>query len=107
MKARRNPWLIAAFGLAILATTVFGIRALWIAWELSVRAERPVAGWMTPRYIVTVYDVEPADLAALLQIAPESEPRESIAHLAETTGQDPKDVLQRIEALIAAGRAPE
>lgn len=98
---QRRFWLRAAFVLAIVVTAVFGLRALWFAWELSARAERPVAGWMTPRYIIAVYDLDPAALAAVLRIDPEADPRLSVARLAADQGRSTESVLAEITALVA------
>ena len=101
---RRRFWLRAGFALAILATAIFGLRAAWFAWELSARAERPVAGWMTPRYISAVYDVDPAAIADILGLPPDADPRESIARLAAASGRSAAEVLEDIAALIDESR---
>lgn len=104
MRQRRRFWLRMAYALALLATVVFGLRAVWYAWELAERAEKPVAGWMTPRYILAVYEVDPLALAAILQIDPDKDPRESVARLAASVGLSTDAVLRDITALIAASR---
>ncbi len=104
MRQRRRFWLRMAYALALLATVVFGLRAAWYAWELAERAEKPVAGWMTPRYILAVYEVDPQALAAILQIDPDKDPRESVARLAASVGLSTDAVLRDITALIAASR---
>lgn len=104
MRQRRRFWLRMAYALALLATVVFGLRAVWYAWELAERAEKPVAGWMTPRYILAVYEVDPQALAAILQIDPDKDPRESVARLAASVGLSTDAVLRDITALIAASR---
>ncbi|OYU19003.1 MAG: hypothetical protein CFE34_07660 [Rhodobacteraceae bacterium PARR1] len=103
----RRFWLRLAFVLAILATAVFALRAAWFAWELSERAERPVAGWMTPRYIVAVYDVDPQALAAILNIPTDDDPGLSVARLAAASGRSTETVLDDIDALIDLDRNPE
>lgn len=108
MKVRRRRfWLRAAYALAILATAVFALRAVWYAWELAERAEQPVAGWMTPRYILVVYEVDPRALAAILNIDSDQDPRESVARLAASAGLSTDAVLRDITALIDASRDPE
>lgn len=104
MRQRRRFWLRMAYALALLATVVFGLRAAWYTWELAERAEKPVAGWMTPRYILAVYEVDPQALAAILQIDPDNDPRESVARLAASVGLSTDAVLRDITALIAASR---
>lgn len=104
---RRRFWLRVAYALAVLATAVFGMRAAWYAWELADRAEKPVAGWMTPRYILAVYKVDPKALAAILNIDPDQDPRESVARLAASSGLSTDAVLQEITALIDESRRPE
>ncbi len=107
MRQRRRFWLRVAFVLAILATAVFALRAAWFAWELSERAERPVAGWMTPRYILAVYDVDPQALATILNIPTMDDPGLSVARLAAATGRSTEEVLDDITALIDSGRDAE
>lgn len=104
---RQRFWLRVAYALAILATAVFGLRAAWYAWELAERAEQPVAGWMTPRYILAVYEVDPKALAAILNIDPDQDPRESVARLAASSGLSTESVLRDITALIDESRDPE
>jgi hypothetical protein len=48
---QRNPLLSAAFLLAVASCLFFTWRAVDMALILTNRAEKPVAGWMTPRYI--------------------------------------------------------
>lgn len=100
---RRRFWLRVAYALALLATVVFGLRAVWYAWELAERAEKPVAGWMTPRYILAVYEVDPKALAAILEIDPDGT-GESVARLAASSGRSTEEVVQAIADLIAASR---
>lgn len=108
MKHRRlRPILLVAFALALLTSALFGIMALWSIWEFTERAERPVAGWMTPRYVVAVYDVDPAALSALLGLEPDADPRESIATLSYAAGRPPQQVLSEIESLVTAARDAE
>lgn len=106
MRPRRlRPFLAAAFALALLTSAIFGLMALWSIWAFSARAERPVAGWMTPRYVVAVYGVDPAALTKVLHLPPGSDPRESIATLAYATGRAPQDVLAEIDALVAEAQS--
>lgn len=101
---RRRFWLRLAYALAILATAIFGLRAIWYAWELAERAEKPVAGWMTPRYILAVYDLDPQALAAILNIGPEDDLPLSVARIAAASGRSAESVLRDITALIDATR---
>ncbi len=103
MRARRRFWLRLAYALALLATLVFGLRAAWYAWELAERAQKPVAGWMTPRYILAVYEVDPQALAAILHVDPDRTAL-SVARLAAASGRGTDEVLTAIAALIDAGR---
>lgn len=103
---QRRFWLRAAYVLAILATAVFAMRAIWYAWELAERAEKPVAGWMTPRYILAVYDLDPQALAAILNISPEDDVPLSVARIAAASGRSAESVLRDITALIDATRNP-
>lgn len=101
MKQRRLRRLLRlAFALALLVTLAFGIRALVSIWHFADRAERPVAAWMTPRYVVAVYGLDRDALATILNLPAGADPRESIGTLAFRAGRSPQQALAEIEALI-------
>lgn len=104
MTRRRHTLLLAAFGLAVVLTFGFALRAGISAWNLAQAQGQPVADWMTPRFVVRAYDVEPAALAGLLALEPGSAPRETLAQIAAAQGRPLAQVLAEVQALVDAPR---
>lgn len=108
MKQRRLRRLLRlAFALALLVTLAFGVRAMLSIWHFAGRQERPVAAWMTPRYVIAVYGVDRDALATILNLPAGADPRESIGALALRAGRSPQEVLAEIEAQIHDEQATE
>jgi hypothetical protein len=99
---RRHPVLTIAFVLALIATVIFGARALMFAITLDFRAEQPVAGWMTPRYVLRTYGLDPAELEALLDLDSRDEARLPLDAIARAKGEDLADLLARLQAALDA-----
>lgn len=104
---RGHPVLTLAFALALVALGFFGARALTFAVTLAWRAEQPVAGWMTPRYIQRTYDLPREDVAAILGVDQASEARMPVDALARASGRPLAEVLGALEAAIAAHGAQD
>ncbi|HSF65698.1 MAG TPA: hypothetical protein VLA78_15015 [Paracoccaceae bacterium] len=104
MTRRRHTLLLVAFGLAVVLTLGFALRAGIAAWNLAQAQGQPVADWMTPRLVVRAYDVEPADLAAILNLEPGSAPRETLAQIAAAQGRPLAQLLAEVQALVDAPR---
>lgn len=104
---RRHPVLTLAFGLALLAVGFFGARALTFAVTLAWRAEQPVAGWMTPRYVQRTYDLPREVVAGILHVDEEGEARMPIDALARAQGRPLDEILAEIEAAVAAQDAQD
>lgn len=102
---RRHPVLTLAFALALVAVGFFGVRTLTFAVTLAWRAEQPVAGWMTPRYIERTYGLPRAELDAILKLDEAGEARLPVDALALATGRPLVGVLAELDAAIAAQKA--
>lgn len=103
-RRRRSPLLTLAFGIAVLVCLGFALRAGISAWNLAQAQGQPVAEWMTPRFVMRAYGVEQAELAAVLDLAPGSAPRATLAQIAAAQGRPLADLLAEVQALV--GPAP-
>ncbi len=103
---RRHPWLSALFVLALLLALGFGARVVLLArhWKEAP----PVAeGWMTPRYLVHSYHIDPQVLATILQKRPGEGPRDTLAEIAVARGVPLETILATVQALLPPhGPAP-
>jgi hypothetical protein len=97
---QRNPLLSAAFLLAVASCLFFTWRAVDMALILTNRAEKPVAGWMTPRYIANSYGLDRDDLAALLDTADGDDARQPLYALAREQDVPVIDMIRAVQALI-------
>ncbi len=104
---RGHPVLTLAFALALLAVGFFGARALTFAVTLAWRAEQPVAGWMTPRYIMRTYGLPREVAEDILGVDDQSESRMPVDALARASGRPLVEVLDALEAAIAAHEAQD
>lgn len=99
---RKSPALTLAFALALAATLFFGGRAIMFAVTLSYRAELPVAGWMTPRYIARTYDLDRDDLKDILDIADRDDLRLPLYTIAREQGAPVTDLIDAVQAAVDA-----
>lgn len=99
---RKNPILTLAFVLALTACFVFMGRAMNMALILANRADKPVAGWMTPRYIARSYGLERDDLGAILSITDGDDARQPLYSLAQEQDVPVDDLITAIQALVDA-----
>lgn len=100
---QRNPILTLAFLLALGASLFFATRAVNMAIVLANRAEKPVAGWMTPRYIVRSYGLDRDDLGRILATVDDREDlRQPLYALARDEGVPVADLIAAIQALVDA-----
>lgn len=103
----RNPILTLAFVLALLACFFFAGRTMNMVMILMYRAETPVAGWMTPRYIARSYGLEREELGALLAVDDRDEARQPLYLLAQEQGVPIADLIARVQALVDAQEGVE
>jgi hypothetical protein len=94
---RRHPRLLLAFVLATALAVGLLARGLWL---LPDRGDprRPVAAWMTPRYIVHTYDLDPPEVAAILGLDPGSHPAETLDEIARDSGRPVAALLAALQA---------
>ena len=103
----RSPALTLAFLLAIAACLFFtGRTALYTA-NLYWRSEKPVAGWMTPRYIALAYGVDRDRLATLLSTDDREDLRQPLYAIARENGVPVIDVITSVQSLIDAQDSAE
>lgn len=100
IRRRPHPLLLAAFALAVVLTLGFTLRAGLSAWNLAQAQGEPVAEWMTPRFVMRAYGVGQDELAAVLDLAPGSAPRETLAQIAAAQGRPLADLLAEVQALV-------
>lgn len=99
---QRNPLLSLAFAAAVAGCLFFAFRAVDMALILSNRAEKPVAGWMTPRYIASSYGIDRDELAALLATTDRDDSRQPLYALAQEQGIPASEMIRAVQAMIDA-----
>lgn len=102
----RHPLLTAGFGLAVLASVVFAFRGLMFAGMLWMRAEQPVEGWMTPRFIALAYGIAVEEVEATLGLTEDEARGLSLDRLSWQTGRPLEDLIGPLDTLIRS-QAPE
>jgi hypothetical protein len=100
--ARRRPGLALGLIAAVLLTAFFGLRTLAALSDWHAQSARPVEGWMTPRYLVRVYDLPPDRLAEVLGLSPGAAPRDPLETIAKRRQMPLPDLIAAVEALMAA-----
>lgn len=106
---RRNRLLLIAFALALAVTTAFAIRSamFWIWWQDPPHSDRPIEGWMTPRYVAMSWHVPREVMEEVVgprRPAPEGNPP-ALRDIAAERGIPVERLIVEIEAAIAAHRA--
>lgn len=104
---KRSPALTLAFLLAIAACLFFTGRTALYSANLYWRSERPVAGWMTPRYIALAYGVDRDTLATLLSTDDRDDLRQPLYAIARDNGVPVTAVIGSVQALIDAKDSAE
>jgi len=99
---KRNPILSLVFVLAVTACLFFTGRATLFAVNLSFRSEKPVAGWMTPRYIALAYGLEGEELARILAPATRDDARQPLYRIADAADVPLGDLIAALQAAIDA-----
>ncbi|MBU9698561.1 hypothetical protein GU927_011975 [Rhodobacteraceae bacterium HSP-20] len=100
--AKRNPLLLMAFVLAVVATLFFAARAVTFAVSLHWRSEQPVASWMTPRYIVRTYGLERAALDEVLGTTDRDDLRQPLYTIARERGMTTAELIAAVQDAIDA-----
>lgn len=101
------PVATAILVLALVASLFFGVRSAVFWYDRPPTAERqqPVAAWMTPRYVARSWRV-PREVVMDAIDAPRPLPGGpvSLAQLAEKRGVSVDQIIDELEAAIAAFR---
>lgn len=98
---------LVVFCVALCAAGVFGVRTLRdaIYWNDPAHLDRPVEGWMTPRYVSLSYKIPPKPLADALFIDREAPfKRQNLSQIAATHGLTMAQLQDRINAAVAQWR---
>jgi len=98
---RQLALVLALLGVVAL-TGFFGLRTVAGLSGWGADTDRPVEGWMTPRYLVRVYDLPPEELAEVLGLAPGTAPRTPLETLAKQRRIPLPELIAAVEALRAA-----
>ena len=100
--------LLAGFLLALAVMLFFAVRSVmfWVYWADPAHREEPIAGWMTARYVAYSWAIPPEMLRDALEV-PADARRVTIDDLAEARDVPAKEIIQQIEAIIAAHRAAD
>ncbi|MDO9526558.1 MAG: hypothetical protein Q7J57_13635 [Gemmobacter sp.] len=98
---RRHPVLLGALVIAGAVTLAFLVNLGIVLFNDMREPDRPVEGWMTPRYLIRVYDLQPDDLARVLDVVPGSLPGVPLKRIARERGLPLPDLIVAIEALRA------
>jgi hypothetical protein len=99
--------LAGAFTVALALCLFFAAQASLRAWHWHrLEAERPLAGWMTPRYVAHSWRV-PREVMqeALGELPPPGRGRPTLRRIAADQGVPLEDLVGRIEAAVVAYRA--
>lgn len=104
---RHHAILAIAFAIALGLTLLFLARftLATVYWNDPAHRDQPIAGWMTPRYVVQAWRVPPELVARALDLDPAVARRLTLADLAQAQGRDLPDVIADVEAAIAQSRA--
>lgn len=98
---------VMAFVVALLAVGWFGFQTVRHAlyWHDPAHQDQPLAGWMTPRYVVESYQIPPEVLAPALFLNPDEKPRRlSLDTIADQNDVTLTELQSRIDAAVAEWR---
>jgi hypothetical protein len=104
---RRHPVAGVLFLALAGAFLVLTLRALVMAlvWAASSPdPDAPIAGWMTPRYVVRLRDVPPDAMRRILDLPAGEGTRVTLEQLAAARGVPLDQFLAELEAAIVAAR---
>ncbi len=101
--ARLHPVLATLSGLALVVCLMFVLRLGGLIWTggLGDAATRPIEGWMTPGYLVRVYDLDQAALADLFGVEPGRLHRHPLSQIATELGIPLAELIAALDALRA------
>lgn len=103
--ARRHPFVVAAFVLALVLSLYFIGRITYRAVYWSQHREQPVAGWMTLGYVGRSWGVDPRDLHARAGLpVPDRGNPLTLEEIARDQGVPASEIIALVEATLAEMR---
>ena len=98
----RNRFALIAFGAAVALTLFFAAKLVLFAphWMGPRPEPGPIAGWMTPKFLVHAYHLPRDGLAETLGYAFETENPQTLQQIAMAKGVPLTHLIARIEAEI-------
>jgi hypothetical protein len=103
---QRHPRLLAGFVLAVVVAATLLLRGLLLLPHQG-DPDRPVAPWMTPRFIVHTYDLEGPEVGQILGLPPGSRPTETIEQIARAQGRPLDEVMKALQSAVERRRADD
>jgi hypothetical protein len=102
--ARLHPVLATLSGIALVVCVLFVLRLGVLIWTggMGASSARLIEGWMTPGYLVRVYDLDQAALADVFGVEPGRLHRRPLSQIATDLGVPLADLI----AALDAQRAP-
>ena len=102
--ARRHPFLLSAFALALVATVFFSVRMAVFAthWNDPAYHVQEPEPWMTPRYISHAWQIPPEVIKPALGVPDDLTGRPTLEAIAKARGVPVTVLLEEVAALIAA-----
>src|SRR5437016_13697109 len=98
--------LLVAFGLVLLATGLFSVRAVRRAVYWRLHRDEPVRPWMSVPYVAHSYRVPPQILYEALGIEPQPHDRKPIKEIAREQNISVEQLITTLQGAIARERAP-
>ena len=105
--AKRHPYLVTAFSLALAAMLFFTVRlaASMIFWNDRAHLDQPLAGWMTPRYITRSWNVPPDLVATTLALERDGAGRRvTLQDLADQQGRSLESLIEDLKVALSSHR---
>jgi len=97
----RHPVLTGAFLVLLAIALGFGSHAVWLVSTRILSSEAPqVEGWMTPRHVISVFNLPRDDLAPILGLTEDDTPFATLNDLAAERGLAPDVLLQQVQDAI-------
>lgn len=93
--------LVLAFGLALVVAGALLLRGL-VLMPHQGDPRKPVAPWMTPRFVVHTYDLDGPEVARILNLPEGSRPRQTLAEIARAQGRPVAEITDALQAAVDA-----
>lgn len=104
---RRHPLMSLGFAAALLAFAVsaFVLLTQPPPWHRD-GPPPPLAGWMTPKFILHAYDLPSDRLGDALGLEPGTRPRQTLNQIARAQGVPVATLIARVAALVQETHPP-